>query len=531
MRFPIIGHEISSLGHENSSIIESAGRCHKSKQPPTRDSLSIPKYSLAVAWWLRMKADSTMTNSTKFYIDGEWSPPIKAELIDVIDPANETAVGRVSMGSALDVDRAVAAAAIAFRTFGQTSIGARVELIHRIIKCYRARLPEIAKTISMEMGAPISFARDVQAAVPLMHFEQAIKTLEAYQFERAIGSSVIVREPIGVCGLITAWNWPLMLVTSKLAYALAAGCTTVLKPSEIAPLSSILLAEVLHEAGVPRGVFNLVNGDGPVVGQAICSHRGVDMVSFTGSTHAGIMVAKAAADSVKRVHQELGGKSANIILPDADLGPSVSSGLLRAFSNAGQSCQAPTRMFVQSKHYDQSLEIAKKTAEALRVGDPSREDTTLGPVVSNVQFDRIQRMIESGVEEGARIVTGGLGLPEGCERGFYVRPTVFSEVRNDMTIAQDEIFGPVLPILAYEDEDEAIALANDTIYGLAGYVQSSDVERAKRVASQLRAGRIYINNLAQNVEAPFGGYKQSGNGREYGLFGLEEFLEIKAIIS
>lgn len=472
-----------------------------------------------------------MKNITNFYIDGEWTHPVKEQLLSVIDPASEMAVGQVSMGSAHDVDRAVAAAARAFPTFSQSSIDARIDLIHKIIKCYRARLPEISKTISMEMGAPISFSRDVQAAVPLMHFEQAIKTLRNYQFERAIGATIVVREPIGVCGLITAWNWPLMLIASKLAYALAAGCTVVLKPSEIAPLSTIILAEVLDEAGIPSGVFNLVNGDGPTVGQAICSHHNVDMVSFTGSTQAGIMVAKAASDTVKRVHQELGGKSANIILPDADLEMSVSSGVLRAFTNAGQSCQAPTRMLVQAKQYDQALEIAKRTAESLKLGDPAREDTTLGPVVSKVQFDRVQRMIELGIAEGANVVTGGPGRPDGFERGFYVRPTIFSDLRNDMTIAQEEIFGPVLPVFSYEDEDEAVALANDTVYGLAGYVQSRDIECARRVASKLRAGRIYLNSLAQNVEAPFGGYKQSGNGREYGSFGFEEFLEIKAIIS
>lgn len=472
-----------------------------------------------------------MLTRSDFYIDGEWVAPFRLNAIEVVNPATEQSVGSISLGSDIDVDRAVAAARKAFNTYSLISAAERVALLQRIVEVYRQRLPNLAKIISSEMGAPISFATDIQAALGLAHFEQAILTLQNYRFERPLGTAVVTREPIGVCGLITAWNWPINLIASKLAYALAAGCTVVLKPSEIAPLSAMALAEVLHDAGVPAGVFNLVNGDGPTVGQRISSHPDIDMVSFTGSTRAGILIAKSAAETVKRVHQELGGKSANIILPDADLAKAVDGGVRRAFSNAGQSCQAPTRMFVHESQYRDAVALAKNTAMAIRHGDPALPETEMGPVVSQLQFDRIQGMIQTGIAEGANLVCGGLGKPEGLSRGYYVRPTIFSEVRNDMRIAQEEIFGPVLPILSYQSEGEAIELANDTVYGLASYIQTGDLAKARRIAGRLRSGRVYINSLNQDIVAPFGGYKQSGNGREQGEIGFEEYLEIKAIIT
>jgi aldehyde dehydrogenase (NAD+) len=471
-----------------------------------------------------------MSNNLKFYIDGAWVDPVAPRTLDVINPATEESVAKISLGAAADVDRAVKAARAAFPAYSHTSREERIALLQRITEAYKARYDDIAKAISMEMGAPTFLATKAQAATGLGHLNQMITVLKTYEFEHLEGRTLIVREPIGVCGFITPWNWPINQIMCKVAPALAAGCTMVLKPSEIAPLNAILFAEVLHAAGVPKGVFNLVNGDGPTVGQAIAAHPGVDLVSFTGSTRAGILVAKAAADTVKRVHQELGGKSANIVLPDADLKKAVSDGVKNCFRNSGQSCNAPTRMFVHADQHDDAVAVARETAEAVKVGSPEAGDTVIGPVVSETQFNKIQRLIETGVREGATLVTGGPGRPEGLERGYYVKPTVFANVTPEMTIAREEIFGPVLSILPYQTEDQVIELANDTVYGLAGYVQSGDIAHARRVASELRAGQISVNGAPGDMAAPFGGYKQSGNGREWGKYGFEEFLEIKAVL-
>ncbi|CAO3402857.1 aldehyde dehydrogenase family protein [Azospirillum palustre] len=479
-----------------------------------------------------------MSNSLKFYIDGAWVDPANGPatgtaggaMLDVIDPATEEAFATIAMGTAEDVDRAVAAARAAFPAFAATSREERLALMRRLLECYKARYDAVADILSREMGAPKTLAHRSQAAMGTAHLSRMIEILEGFAFEELRGPTLISKEPIGVVGMITPWNWPINQIMCKVAPALAAGCTMVLKPSEIAPLNAVLFAEAVHEAGVPKGVFNLVNGDGPTVGEAIARHPGVDMVSFTGSTRAGILVAKAAADTVKRVHQELGGKSANIILDDADLNRAVKLGVEGCMNNSGQSCNAPTRMFVPSALHDQAVEIARTTAERLKVGAPSAADTRLGPVVSQVQYDKIQRLIESGIAEGADLVTGGPGRPEGLNRGYYVRPTVFANVTDDMTIAREEIFGPVLAILPYGSEEEAIRRANDTPYGLASYVQSGSLERARKVAAQMRSGNVYINHPAWDAGAPFGGYKQSGNGREYADFGLEEFLEIKGTV-
>jgi len=471
-----------------------------------------------------------MTNNLKFYIDGAWVDPVTPRRFDVVNPATEEPVAQISLGSATDVDRAVKAARAAFPAYSHTSKEERIALLQHIIEVYKTRYDDIAKAISLEVGAPATLATKAQAATGLGHLNQMITVLKDYEFEKVEGRTLIVREPIGVCGFITPWNWPINQIMCKVAPALAAGCTMVLKPSEIAPLNAIIFTEVLHAAGVPRGVFNLVNGDGPTVGQAIAAHPGVDLVSFTGSTRAGILVAKAAADTVKRVHQELGGKSANIVLRDADLKKAVSDGVKNCFRNSGQSCNAPTRMFVPAGLHDDAVVVARETAEAVKVGPPDAGDTVIGPVVSEAQFNKIQRLIETGVREGATLVTGGPGRPEGLSRGYYVRPTVFANVKPDMTIAREEIFGPVLSILPYETEKQVIELANDTVYGLAGYVQSGDLGHARRVAAELRAGQISLNGAPGDVAAPFGGYKQSGNGREWGKFGFEEFLEIKAVL-
>jgi len=469
-------------------------------------------------------------NNLKFYIDGAWVDPVTPKTLDVINPATEEAVAKISMGSAADVDKAVKAARKAFPAFSRTSKEERVALLQKVLETYQARYGEIAAAIQAEMGAPAWLANKAQAAMGVAHINQMIKVLQDYEFEHVEGRTQIRREAIGVCGFITPWNWPINQIACKVIPALAAGCTMVLKPSEIAPLDAILFAEVLHDAGVPKGVFNLVNGDGPTVGHAISSHPEVDLVSFTGSTRAGIAVAKAAADTVKRVHQELGGKSANIILPDADLQKAVAGGVTACFLNSGQSCNAPTRMFVQKSQHAEAVAIAKAAAEKVKVGDPAAKDTTIGPVVSETQYNKIQGLIEQGIKEGATLVTGGLGRPEGLNRGYYVRPTVFADVKPEMTISREEIFGPVLSILPYETEEEVIGLANDTVYGLAGYVQSGDIEKARKVANELRAGQINLNGSAPDMSAPFGGYKQSGNGREWGKYGFEEFLEIKAVL-
>ena len=470
------------------------------------------------------------SNDRKFYIDGAWVDPVEPRPLDVINPATEEAVATISLGSAKDVDRAVKAARAAFPAFSRTSKADRIALLQRIIEAYKARYDDIAKAISLEMGAPAWLATKAQAATGLGHLNQMIIVLKDYEFEKLEGRTMIVREPIGVCGFITPWNWPINQIMCKVAPALAAGCTMVLKPSEIAPLNAIIFAEVLDAAGVPKGVFNLVNGDGPTVGQAIASHPGVDLVSFTGSTRAGILVAKAAADTVKRVHQELGGKSANIILPDADLKKAVSEGVKSCFRNSGQSCNAPTRMFVPADQHADAVKVARETAETVKVGAPDGSDTIIGPVVSETQFNKIQRLIETGVKEGATLVTGGPGRPEGLQKGYYVKPTVFANVKPEMTIAREEIFGPVLSILPYQTEEQVVELANDTVYGLAGYVQSGDLAHARRVASELRAGQIALNGAPGDMAAPFGGYKQSGNGREWGKYGFEEFLEVKAVM-
>jgi aldehyde dehydrogenase (NAD+) len=468
--------------------------------------------------------------STKFYIDGRWVAPVVPKSADVINPATEAPFARISLGSAADVDRAVNAARAAFQSYSQTTAQERIALLERILEVYKRRLPEMATTITAEMGAPVWLANRAQAPSAMAHVMQMIGVLKDYAFESRQGTTLIAREPIGVCAFITPWNWPINQLACKVIPALAAGCTMVVKPSEIAPLSAMLFAEILHEAGVPGGVLNLINGEGATVGQEMASHPGVDLVSFTGSTRAGIQVAKAAADTVKRVHQELGGKSANILLPDADLEKAVTSGVDVCFRNSGQSCNAPTRMLVQAKQYQQAVSLARAAAERTRVGDPTAEGTVLGPVVSAEQFERIQRFIQLGIEEGATLVAGGPGRPEGLSKGYYVRPTVFADVRPRMRIAREEIFGPVLCMLPYETEAEAIAIANDTIYGLASYVQSSDSDRAKRVASELRVGQVIVNDTPVDFGAPFGGYKQSGNGREWGKVGFEEFLEIKSVL-
>ncbi len=471
-----------------------------------------------------------MSNHLKFYIDGAWVDPIVPATLDVINPANEEAYTKISAGSSADVNRAVAAAKAAFPGFAKTTKEQRLAFLRRLLEVYNERYEDIAQAVTNEMGAPLSFARGAQAWAGQAHMEATIKALEAFEFEHQRGNSRIVKEPIGVVGLITPWNWPLNQIVCKVAPAIAAGCTMVLKPSEVAPISGIIFAELVDAIGLPKGVFNLVNGDGPSVGQVIASHPDVDMVSFTGSTRAGIIVAKSAADTVKRVAQELGGKSANIILPDADLAAAVATGVGACFGNSGQSCDAPTRMFVPAARQEEALAIAKAAAETHKVGDPRAEDTVLGPVVSQVQYDKIQRLIQAGIEEGATLVTGGLGRPDGLNRGYYVRPTIFGHVKHEMTISREEIFGPVLSILSYETEEEAIAKANDTVYGLAAYVQSSDIAHARRVAYQLRAGTVNINYPDWDTHAPFGGYKQSGNGREYADWGIHDFLEIKGIV-
>jgi aldehyde dehydrogenase (NAD+) len=469
-------------------------------------------------------------HTQQFYIDGRWVDPSEPRPFDVIDPATEQPIAKIALGGKKDVDRAVAAARRAFESWSQTTKKQRLDLLRAIAAAYQKRYADIAKIISQEMGAPFWLSNAAQAATGLGHLNEAIRVLESYEFEELRGTSMIRREPIGVCGLITPWNWPANQIMCKVAPALAAGCTMVLKPTEVAPLNAILIAEALHEAGVPAGVFNLVNGDGPTVGQAIAAHPDVDMVSFTGSTRAGILVAKAAADSVKRVTQELGGKSANVILDDADLATAVGGGMMGCAMNSGQSCNAPTRMLVPASLHDQAVAIAKGVAEGITVGPPFAEGTRIGPVVSEAQWNKIQRLIQAGIDEGATLVTGGPGKPKGLDKGYYVRPTVFANVRNDMTIAREEIFGPVLSVLPYRDEDDAVRIANETSYGLAGYVSSKNLERARKVACRLRAGQINLNGAPPDFTAPFGGYKQSGNGREWGVFGFEEFLETKAIV-
>ena len=471
-----------------------------------------------------------MKECVQFYINGEWVDPVDPQHLDVINPATEESIAKIAMGNSEDVNKAVAAAKNAFESFSQTSKEERLALMGKILEVYQSRYDEIAETISSEMGAPLWLSKAAQAATGAGHFATFMEILKNYDFVEDKGTTRLRKEPVGVCGLITPWNWPINQIACKVAPALAAGCTMILKPSEVSPLNAILFAEVLDEAGVPAGVFNLVNGDGMNVGEAMSSHPDIDMMSFTGSTRAGIAVAKASADSVKRVAQELGGKSANIIFDDADFNKSVAGGVGSVFTNSGQSCNAPTRMLVPADRQEEAVAIAKATAEATVVGNPvDVAPGGMGPVVSEVQFNKIQGLIEKGIEEGATLVAGGPGKPEGLNAGYFVKPTVFSDVSNDMTIAREEIFGPVLSILPYKDEDDALSIANDTEYGLSGYVSGSQ-EKAQKFAEKIRSGNVHVNGAGPDFTAPFGGYKKSGNGREWGELGFEEFLEIKAIL-
>lgn len=471
-----------------------------------------------------------MSNHHRFLINGRWVEPSSSARLDVINPATEEIFASIALGSAEDADAAVLAARRAFESFSTTSRAARVALLQRILAGVEARAEELAGAISDEMGAPLDFALEAQVGGARLHLETTIGALERFEFEQMRGSSLILREGIGVCALITPWNWPLYQVVCKVAPALAAGCTMVLKPSELAPISSLLFAEILVAAGTPPGVFNLVNGTGPQVGAALAAHPSVDMVSFTGSTRAGIDVAKTGAETVKRIAQELGGKSANIILADADLEEAVEKGVDGCFSNSGQSCDAPTRMLVPAHVHERALEVARAAASRYVTGDPRGEGVDFGPVISRAQFDKIQALIATAIAEGAHLVCGGGGRPEGLAKGYYVRPTIFAGVTPAMTIASEEVFGPVLAIMPYRDEEEAIAIANDSIYGLAAYVQSRDLAHAREVARRMKAGSVYINYPEFDPWAPFGGYKQSGNGREFADWGLHDFLEVKGMI-
>ena len=471
-----------------------------------------------------------MQDHLQFYIDGQWVNPVSPRSLEVINPSSEQAIARISMGSAADVDKAVAAARRAFESYSRTSREERLALLAKVLEVYQSRYGDFVQTISQEMGAPLWLSKAAQAAMGVAHLSSTIEVLKNFAFEHVQGSTAVVHEPVGVVGMITPWNWPINQIMCKVAPALAAGCTMVLKPSEVAPLNALLVAEVLHEAGVPAGVFNLVNGDGPGVGEAMSSHPGIDMMTFTGSTRAGIAVAKAAADSVKRVAQELGGKSANIVLDDANLQKAVTQGVQAVLMNSGQSCNAPTRMFVPRALHGQAVEIARSVAGAATVADALAEGMHMGPVVSEAQWGKIQALIRKGIEEGATLVAGGTGRPEGLVQGYFVKPTVFADVSNDMSIAREEIFGPVLVMIPYDDEEDAIRMANDTVYGLSGYVQSGSLERARRVAARLRTGMVHLNGAGPDFNAPFGGYKQSGNGREWGEHGFRDFLETKAVM-
>lgn len=468
-----------------------------------------------------------------FFIDGNWIRPaagVSGRRLPVVDPATEEPFCEIALGDSTDVDRAVSAARTAFPAYAARPQAERTAFLQAILEAYDARSDDLARAISREMGAPLAFAREAQVGIGRAHLVQMLKTLETYEFSHMRGTTKVLREPIGVIGMITPWNWPMNQIVCKVAPAIAAGCTMVLKPSEIAPISGLIFAEIIEAAKVPAGVFNLVNGDGPEVGAALSRHPGVDMMSFTGSTRAGILVAEAAAATVKRVSQELGGKSANILLPDADFATAVANGVAGCFGNSGQSCNAPTRMLVPADRHEEVLELAAMAAADFRVGPPDRPETQLGPVVSAQQFDKIQRLIESGIAEGATLVAGGPGRPEWLNKGYYVRPTVFGHVTPDMTVAREEIFGPVLSVMSYGDEEEAVAIANATEYGLAAYVQSTDPQRARRVAERMRAGTVYVNYPAWDSAAPFGGYKRSGNGREYADFALDDVTEIKGVV-
>jgi len=466
----------------------------------------------------------------KLYIDGRWVDPVDPKEFTVINPATEAPAGVISMGSAKDVDRAVAAARRAFESFAQTSREERRALLEKMLEVYKKRYQDIADAIRIEMGAPASLAKGSQARIGIGHISAMIELLKTFEFDERRGASRLTLEPVGVCALITPWNWPMNQVAAKVVPALAAGCTMVLKPSEFSPFSAAIWTEVLHEAGVPAGVFNLINGTGPEVGAALAAHPDVDMVSFTGSTRAGTEVARIAAETVKRVHQELGGKSPSVVLDDADFDRAVKATVRHVLENSGQSCNAPTRLLVPAARIAEAAALAKKTAEAVSVGDPASEETAVGPVVSKIQFERVQSYIAKGISEGANLVTGGEGRPPGLDKGYFVRPTVFSNVSNDMAIAREEIFGPVLAILPYRDEEEAVRIANDTPYGLQAYVWSGDLAHANRIGRRIRAGRVTINGASGDMNIPFGGFKRSGNGREWGEFGLRDFLEVKAVL-
>ncbi|MGA7328843.1 MAG: aldehyde dehydrogenase family protein [Rhodomicrobium sp.] len=470
-----------------------------------------------------------MVDRLKFYIDGAWVTPASDKRMSVVNPATEEAMYEIALGSAADVDRAASAARLAFESFSMSSREDRIALLERVADIYNRRIKEIAEAVSDEMGAPLAFAERAQAAAGLGHLKTTLQVLKTYPFEERLGTAMIVREPVGAVGMITPWNWPLNQIACKVAPALAAGCTMVLKPSEYTPTSALLFAEILHEAGVPRGVFNLINGLGPEVGAAMSAHPALDMISFTGSTRAGIDVAQRAAPMVKRVTQELGGKSANIILEDADFEKAISGGTAHCFNNSGQSCNAPTRLLVPQTRMEEAASIAKAVADKTKPGDPRSGETVIGPVVNRTQWEKIHALIKKGIDEGATLAAGGLGRPADLNKGYYIRPTVFANVTNDMTIATEEIFGPVLSIIGYRDEDDAIRIANGTPYGLAGYVSSGDIERARTVSRRIRAGNVNLNGAFNERAAPFGGYKQSGNGREWGRFGLEEYLEVKAV--
>ena len=472
-----------------------------------------------------------MVKTDQFYINGEWLKPQQAAAdFEVINPATEQTVASLAMGGEADANAAVAAAKTAFASYSQTSVEERVALLEKLLVAYDRRYNEMAELMTLEMGAPVDYSREVQAESGRGHIEQAIKVLKEYSFDTPMEDScTLMKEPVGVCSMITPWNWPINQVTIKVAPALAAGCTMVLKPSELSPLSALLFAEMIEEAGYPAGVFNLINGDGPSVGAPLSSHPDVDCVSFTGSTRAGILIAAAAAPSVKRVSQELGGKSPNVILPDADLKAAVEHGVEFCFGNVGQSCDAPSRMLVHRDQYEEAVNIAREFTLGVSVGDPQEHGDHMGPVISKTQFDKIQALIQVGIDEGASLVAGGVGKPMGFETGYYVKPTVFADVNNQMSIARDEIFGPVLVMIPYDTVDEAIEIANDTVYGLAACVSGTDKAQLEYVIRRLRAGSISVNGNYQGYASPFGGYKQSGNGREGGVFGLEEFLEAKTV--
>jgi aldehyde dehydrogenase (NAD+) len=471
-----------------------------------------------------------MLNNLKFYIDGAWVDPIEPRVLDVINPATEQPFTQISIGTAADVDRAVTAARRAFESFSQTTRAERLALLRRIQDVYLKRYDSVAEAIRLEMGAPVTLAKESQAAIGAGHIGQIIKVLEEFEFDEMQGNTLITREAFGVIGMITPWNWPMNQITCKVCPAIAAGCTMVLKPSEIAPIDAVVFAEIMHEAGVPAGVFNMVQGLGVDVGSAISAHPDIDMISFTGSTRAGVLISKAASETVKKVHLELGGKSPNILLDDANIAAAVAAGIVDVMQNTGQSCNAPTRMFVPRQFRDVALAAAKTAAEGIVVGNPESPETYMGPVISELQFTKIQALIQAGIDEGATVVAGGTGRPAGLNVGYYVRPTVFADVTPDMRVAREEIFGPVLSILFYDTEEDAVRQANDTVYGLAAYIQSGSHERAQKLSRRLRAGNVYINNPRGDLNAPFGGYKQSGNGREWGVWGLEEFLEIKGVV-